>query len=200
MRRRIATAIPFVYGNLSFAVRACPVIYFLDRFAPFSYEGLAVWSLSAIGLALGILLSSSPRLFEFEKDGKLYKSLGVRQLRLFIPNGDWMVKLVNAISPKSYERLSRSALATRRKFHRDVERIHWALVGVTLPALVWAAILGRTGWLTVFALFIVLGDLYPILLQRYSLAVLSRIEGRGAARRPGAASALDEHGKLRLPQ
>jgi hypothetical protein len=65
-----------------------------------------------------------------------------------------------------------------------VERIHWALVGVTLPALTWATILGRTGWLAVFALFIVLGDLYPILLQRYSLAVLSRIEGRRAARRP----------------
>jgi Glycosyl-4,4'-diaponeurosporenoate acyltransferase len=144
-RRWIAAAIPLVYSNLSFALRACPVVCFLLQFAPVNFVGLILWALSAVGVVAGIRLSSSPRLFEFEKDGRLYKSLGVRQLRLFIPNGDWMVRTVNVINPGSYERLNRSSLATRRAFHRDVEQIHWALVGGTLPALVWAAILGRSG-------------------------------------------------------
>jgi hypothetical protein len=191
-RQQIASAIPFISGNISFLVRTVPVVVFLCQFAPLvptqradgwhghavNYTGMAVWGLTILGIGVGVLLSSSPRLYGFEKDGRLYETLGVRQFRCFVTNGDWMVKLTNTISPNSYERLGQASLAGRRAFHREIERLHWALLAGTLPAFMWAVILGHAGYALIFFVLVAIGDLYPIMFQRYSLAVLSRIESR----------------------
>ena len=175
-RRGFAAAVPFVCGNLSFLARTAPVVVFL-----FDYGTPLVWLLSGVGLAAGAWLSSGDRLFGFEADGRLYDGLGVRRFRGFVTNGDRMVRAMNAISPGSFRHLGRTSLAHRRAYHRGMERLHWALLGGTLPALAWAAALGRVGYFIVFCLLAVVGDGYPIMLQRYSLAVLRRIERRAAA-------------------
>jgi hypothetical protein len=140
-----------------------------------------IWTLGAAGLAVGLIavVVSLPRgyfrLRSFEADGRLYARLGVRRFRAFVLDGDLMNRWVRRHAPGASPALSASTLRTWTVRSCVNERIHLAAFVSSIPVIVAAYFVHRTGLALYLSLLNVPFNVYPILLQRYTRGRLLQI-------------------------
>lgn len=162
-----------------------PLLIFWIQFWPplRPYDAPAVESPSLAMFLAGVALSvatwwtpaSYYRVRDFERSGRLYERLGVRQFRRLVTDGD----LINRHRRKSDPdfRLVTSRRSAQEFIARTViaERGHmvWLIAGA-LSAL-WAVRVGLVGWATFITLGNVVVNLWPMLLQRYTRARITRM-------------------------
>lgn len=149
----------------------------------------AVWD-DAAGAAMAVLLASlaialvvGRRVPEgyfvvrpIERDGRLYRRLGVRAFKHVVPDGDLISRLARRRGDREprmgLNRAGLSALDTRA---RIAERAHLISLIAALPLAALAAVLDRPG----FSIALLVPNLifhgYPVLLQRYTRARLRAI-------------------------
>lgn len=119
------------------------------------------------------------RIRAFESGGRVYEWLGIRLFKRFVPDGDYVNRLVRRSDP-GY-RLVRDAdsLVRFEARTRLAEKCHVAGLWLALPCAAYALLLGWDG----FALWLLLPNvplhLYPVLLQRYTRARIQRVLARG---------------------
>lgn len=146
---------------------------------------------AAAGVAAGAFLPRNwLRTRDAGRTARACERLGVRRFKNVVVFGDFMNRALRRLGwprpfPYTPERIERWMLWTR-----VTERIHWAWLAGSLPA-VWAAFhAGERG----LALYVLCGNVpfnvYPILLQRYTRARLARIRsgGRGGCCRTSRTS------------
>jgi len=127
----------------------------------------------------------------FEASGRLYEAIGVRLFRHFVMNGDDMNTEIRRIYPTYRVVAGQREMRRLEEQTRSNERSHVFAFWAGLPAVVYAVLLGWTG----FAIFLggatAVANVYPILLQRYTRARIRGILLRrgGAAGRPNQSSA-----------
>jgi hypothetical protein len=114
----------------------------------------------------------------FEASGRLYEWIGVRLFRHFVMNGDDMNTEIRRIYPTYRVIVGQREMRRLEEQTRLNERSHVFAFWAGLPAIVYAVLLGWTG----FAIFLggatALANVYPILLQRYTRARIGGILGR----------------------
>lgn len=162
-----------------------PLFIFWVQFWPplRPYDAPVVESPSLAMFLAGVVLSvatwwtpaSYYRVRDFERDGRLYQRLGVRQFRSLVTDGD----LINRHRRKSDPafRLVKDRGSAQAFIARTViaERGHmvWLIAGA-LSAL-WAVRVGLVGWATFITAGNLLVNLWPMLLQRYTRARIMRV-------------------------
>ena len=135
-------------------------------------------------LALWWLPASWYETRSFERSGRIYERLGVRLFRRLVPNGDW----VNAWR-RRYDATFRvlrgyeSALEFRRRTVIG-EKGHLVLLAFGFGTALVALLIGWRGWAAYLAVTNILANLYPVLLQRYTRARISRLATRAAKIHP----------------
>ena len=114
--------------------------------------------------------------------------LGVRHFRNLVSDGDLVLRLARWIDATAFARLNRSTLGKRKGDSEAAERLHWAWLLGSVPAAVWAMIVGEP-W---FAVYLVVASIpfhgYPILLQRHMGGRLARIHEHDHSRATGEAA------------
>jgi hypothetical protein len=175
-RRRAAASIPAAYTFLLLLVWVLPIQLFLVQTFD-ARAGLALLVLTLAGAALAACLPAAYcRLLPTEANGRIYAALGVRRFRGLVVYGDLMVRLMRWISPASNNHLSCSALTLRQRRTWRTEKIHWTML---------AAVLARQTWFAAYQLAAnVPMNIYPIMLQRYTRARLSRMAAHADSRVP----------------
>jgi glycosyl-4,4'-diaponeurosporenoate acyltransferase len=148
----------------------------------------AVWD-DAAGPAISVLLASlAIALFAgrhlpegffvvrpFER-GRLYRRLGVRAFKRFVPDGDLISRLARPRRDRAlrahFNRAEPSALEARG---RVAERAHLVSLIAVLPLAALAAVLDRPGFAAALLVLNLIFHEYPVLLQRYTRARLQGI-------------------------
>lgn len=154
---------------------------FLEPLRPFDEPTRPAPSLAlfAAGITLSIGAWWMPRayyrLLGFERSGRLYELLGVREFRRFVTDGDFINRHRRRADPDF--RLVRDRRSAREFIARTMlaERGHivWLLAGALTAA--WALHVELLGW----AIFLTVGNLivnlWPMMLQRYTRARIERV-------------------------
>ncbi len=117
------------------------------------------------------------RLRPCEADGRLYRDLGVRLFKRFVVDGDYMNRSKRAKNPAYRVVRTRSDAVEREHFSRTTELAHLLHLLLLLPAIALSIRTGRPWFAAATTLLLVGFDLYPILLQRYNRARVSRLSG-----------------------
>lgn len=119
-------------------------------------------------------------LWDFERDGRFYERLGVRQFKRFATQGDFWNKR---------RRLSDTGFRNVRGFDsaieweartRHNEVVHLCSLVVGLAIMAWLYSRREYAWLAAIFFAVLVWDIYPIMLQRYNRARIYRIK-RGKA-------------------
>ena len=140
------------------------------------------WLVLVAGLAVCALATLLPAAYftvrSLERDGRLYRVVGVRVFRKFVPNGDWMNR-ARRRQDRAF-RLIRSRADALQWLPRTAasEKGHLVLMLAGMLSAGYAARVGWTEWAVVLTIGNVLTNLYPILLQRYTRARLERLRVR----------------------
>ena len=150
---------------------------------------MAVWE-EAAGAAVAVLPASialarvvGPRVPESyfdvrpgERDGRLYRRLGVRAFRHVVPDGDFISRLARRRGDRQPRMgLARDALHALETRGRIAERAHLMSLVAALPLATLAAMLDRPGFAMVLLVPNLIFHAYPVLLQRYTRARLHAI-------------------------
>lgn len=112
---------------------------------------------------------------KFEIDGHIYELLGVRLVKWLLRRGPLAVFNPDLHMPK--ERTPANLAHLEQKM-RDAEASHFILLVLTLGVVAHAAVRGWWGAAAWTILFDVLVNGYPVMLQRYNRARLSKRFGR----------------------
>jgi hypothetical protein len=133
----------------------------------------APWLVSALvlgGAALALpRLGRRPRPFE----ERLYRAIGVRRFRRYATNGDAIVRAVRRKYPDfTVYRGDRDRLLANTRLG---ESSHLALFVSGVVTTVYVLVIGWHVWAVWTAVTNVIGNLYPVLLQRYTRARLVRL-------------------------
>jgi hypothetical protein len=165
-------------------------LYVWGPLRPFHYPsgdllpplGLLVACL-AVGVAAWWMPASYYRVRAFERNGRLYESLGVRHFRWLVPDGDAANRWRRRRDPAF--RVIRNRRDARAFRHRTAlsEKSHlmMLMLGAMSAGFAWA--IGWPGWALYLTAGNVVVNLYPILLQRYTRARLGMVLGRHNPRR-----------------
>jgi hypothetical protein len=125
---------------------------------------------------MGFLLPSDYfELRGFERSGIFYRRMGVRKIRYFGGNGDGIQRLAQWVCPEWKNPYRAMPVA---KWIRQTildEQFHWGLMIASLPVAAWAFYTGFARFGVVLLVINVPFHIYPILLQRYIRAQLTRI-------------------------
>jgi hypothetical protein len=144
----------------------------------FGTSFLALGWVIVLGEFGGIYLKlpdSYHRLQQFEADGRLYRRLGVRVIKRFVVDGDYMNRSKRARTPGYRIVRTRSDAFGRERRSRTTEVAHLLHLLLLLPAIALATRAGRH-WFAAGTILLLTGfDLYPILLQRYNRARVQRL-------------------------
>lgn len=113
---------------------------------------------------------------EFERDGRFYERLGIRIFRRFAAKGDYWNRLRRRADP-GFRNVSdvHSAIEWEALTRRN-EAIHLCSLAVGISILVWLSMHGEYAWLIVVFFAVLVWDVYPIMLQRYTRARIWRIK------------------------
>jgi len=142
------------------------------------------WSLLALMTAMFFSCFLIPKryfeLWKFERDGRLYRKLGVRQLRWFADHGEGIQAVVRRIDPGWQNPVSKSkrSIESWIKYTQTAEAVHWGWLLATIPAIVLAYYVGKPVFATVYVFANIVVNIWPIMLQRYSRAKLLAIGKR----------------------
>ena len=156
---------------------------------PFDTEAVAAPSGLAIvaGLALCMLAASPPAAYftvrSLERDGRLYRAVGVPVFRRVVPNGDWANR-ARRRHDRAF-RLIRSRADALEWLPKTAasERGHLVLLIAGALSAGYAVRVGWISWAIVLTVGNILTNLYPILLQRYTRARLVGLTGVRRTRR-----------------
>jgi len=119
-----------------------------------------------------------------ESSGRVYEAIGIRVFKRFVPNGDYINRVIRRADPGYRVVRDVPSVVTFEGATRWAERSHLVSLMMVLPAAVYAVILG---W-DKFALWLTLPNipfhLYPVLLQRYTRARIQRVIAKQTRRQP----------------
>lgn len=111
----------------------------------------------------------------WEKDGRLYESLGIKHFKFFVPTyGSLVAKYARKLG---FEGLvsNRHEMASYEKMTRVNESIHLTVGSLTIPSIISSINSGHIeSALAQTGLLLVLFNLYPIMLQRYNRSRIYR--------------------------
>ena len=159
-------------------VAATLLVWGARRFGASSalFAFLVVWApMTWLGTVSRVLQPRLPgsfhKLRDFERDGELYESLGVKLVKCLLRRGP-----LAAFNPDLHLPTERSPerLANLDHRMRDAEASHFILLVVTFAVVVHAAIRGWWAAAGLTLLFDLLMNGYPVMLQRYNRALLQR--------------------------
>lgn len=123
------------------------------------------------------------RCYAWEQNGAIYEKISVRRWKSFFPD---MSRIVRSTYTKKLGSM-RDTAHVRRLIEEtcSAEAVHWALV---LLSVLFPLLMGPSGWIAM-ALYNVVGNLPPIIIQRYNrprvMLLLEKME-RAAQKRTGA--------------
>jgi hypothetical protein len=159
-------------------------LYVWGPLRPFAYPSgnlmpdPAFWLVMLGCVALWWLPPSYYRVRSFERSGRVYKMLGVRQFRRFVPDGDLANRWARRRDPSHRVIHGRRSAAAFLCQTEESERAHLVLLTLGVVSAGFALYIGWPGWAFYLSVGNVLVNLYPILLQRYTrariVAVLDR--------------------------
>ena len=138
------------------------------------------WLLSS--LALSLLAGFLPRAFfdtmHFGKTASVYKKIGIRFVKKYTQDGDWVNRLIRRKFPQ-YKVFDHSAPMQK---HIDkayaIEKIHFSMFIFFLLTAIYALYRGEARWAIIITINNLIFNLYPNFLQQYNrlrLRHLSRI-------------------------
>ena len=122
---------------------------------------------------------------QFEKDGRIYKLLGVRKFKRYMPtSGDLVINHLRKSSGKGLINGSTTKdLHRYERYTRLFEATHLGF-GVPLTGLVIDAVLqNRLDAAAIITTMNIAGNIYPVMVQRYNRARLYRTIERNEKRR-----------------
>ncbi len=178
------------YNNLTFALfgawLAMLPMFWLRAFGPLlSFDATPIDApvavLFAASLASALLAAKlpgsyyRPRSFETRA---LYRRLGIREFRAVMSDGDMINRHVRTRHPGYVVHRGDGALAAAVERGMRSERAHHVLFWFGLGTSACAAIGGWYGWATAIGLGNLVGNLYPMMLQRYTRGRLMRARPR----------------------
>jgi hypothetical protein len=118
------------------------------------------------------------RIKPLELSGRLYERLGIRFFKRFVPNGDYINRIIRRTEPGYRVISDKGSIIELESRTRLAETCHLAGLFLPLPSAVYALMLG---W-DLFALWMILPfipfHLYPVLLQRYTRARIAKVRIR----------------------
>jgi Glycosyl-4,4'-diaponeurosporenoate acyltransferase len=137
------------------------------------------------GLAACIFAARVPAWYftvrPFERDGRVYRWIGVRVFRKFVPDGD-VVNRARRRQDRHFRLIRSSADSLAWLLRTEAsERSHLVLMFVGLLSAGYAAYVGWTAWAMLLTAGNLVANVYPVLLQRYNRARLVRLRSRRAS-------------------
>ncbi|MEL7729460.1 hypothetical protein AAG612_07980 [Citromicrobium bathyomarinum] len=154
--------------------------------------GMAAWpwfAASILGAALVLALPEGfYRLRGFERSGRLHEALGAKAFRAFVTNGDHINRIVTRRYRDYRVYPHGEVVAAAARTARQSERSHLVCLIAGLVACFYAALIGWWGWAGAMLVANVLGNLYPVLVQRHTRARLRPLEERDARRQAATRS------------
>jgi len=189
-RGKSATQIPSLYLGIIIIVScaACFVpieLFLVEIWSQHGFFSLLFFIIPFItGCLIAELLPEQfYRIKSFESSGRIYERLGIRFFKHFVPNGDYINRVIRHYEPGYKIIYDENSIVEFEAGIRLAERCHIVSLLLVLPSVVYALILGWNG----FALWLLLPNiplhLYPVLLQRYTRARIQRVLKRGKHRR-----------------
>ena len=155
---------------------------------PFDVAAVPSPSAIAVCVAVAVCLAAARppasyfRVRGFERDGRLYRAVGVRLFRKVVPNGDWMNR-ARRRQDRDFRLIGSKADAAGWLPKTNAsEKSHLAFMLLGILSAGYAAYVGWTMWAIVLTVGNVVTNLYPVLLQRYTRARLIRLTSRSARR------------------
>ena len=155
---------------------------------PFDVAAVPSPSAIAVCLAVAVCLAAArpPASYFtvrwFERDGRLYRAVGVRLFRKVVPNGDWMNRFRRQQDREFRLIGSKADAAGWLPKTNASEKSHLGFMLLGILSAGYAAYVGWTMWVIVLTVGNVATNLYPVLLQRYTRARLIRLTSRPASR------------------
>ena len=123
------------------------------------------------------------RLRPFERSGRIHEMFGARAFRGFVTNGDH----INRIVARRYQGYRvhphREVVAAAAQSSRQSERSHLVCWIAGLIACAYAAAIAWWGWAGLMLAANILGNFFPVLVQRHTRARLLRLAERKERRR-----------------
>lgn len=154
------------------------LVWSLRAFGPqaIAFAFLVVWlPMAWLGLVSRVVLPRLPERYHtlrgFERDGHLYKVLGVRLVKRLLRRGPLAVFNPDLHLPTERTPMNLAYLDQRM---RDAEASHFILLILTLGVVANAIVRRWWGAASWTLLFDVLMNGYPVMLQRYNRALLSK--------------------------
>ena len=130
----------------------------------------------ALGVSVWWMPASFYRLRAFERNGRLYRILGVRRFRTFVPDGDAANRWRRRREPdfRMIRNRQEARAFTQRTEASERGHLVMLVLGAMSAAFAWA--IDWRGWAVYLTVGNVLVNVYPILLQRYTRARLLNLE------------------------
>src|SRR5262249_34632316 len=149
-------------------------------------EGALPWRAAVVLGALsgvGVFLWLSPAagyyfLRPFEASGIAYERLGVRLFRRLTVTGDYFNWAARKYDPQYRGVCSHGAVVQAERHGRSNERAHVAALVFLVPPTLCALLVGQYRLATALLTVNLLGNVYPVLLQRYTRARLNALMSR----------------------
>jgi Glycosyl-4,4'-diaponeurosporenoate acyltransferase len=141
------------------------LVAFLVVWSPMAWFAL-VWRWYDLRLP-----ASVHQLRPFERDGRIYVLLGVRLAKALLRRGPLTV--FNLPRMRLPDRGTEEGYAAFEARMQAAEAVHGVMFAVTVPVAVGAALAGELRWAAWVALFNLVVNGYPAMLQRYNRARLA---------------------------
>lgn len=114
-------------------------------------------------------------LWDFERDGRFYERLGIRWFKRFAAQGDYWNQRRRISDPRFRIIKNRDSAIEWEARTRFNEVVHLCGLIIGLTIMVWLYFRDEYAWLVAMVLVVIVGDIYPIMLQRYNRARIWRI-------------------------
>lgn len=121
-------------------------------------------------------------LWRFELDGRFYERLGIRLFKRFATKGDYWNRLRRHSDPGFRNVRDLNSAIEWEARTRFNEFLHLCSLVVGLAAMVWLGFQNEYGWLVAVFFGVLIWDVYPIMLQRYTRARIWRIKSMAERR------------------
>jgi hypothetical protein len=114
-------------------------------------------------------------LWDFERDGRFYERLGIRWFKRFAAQGDYWNRRRRISDPSFRIVKNRDSAIEWEARTRFSEFVHLCSLVVGLTIIAWIYSREEYAWLVAIVLVVIVGDIYPIMLQRYNRARIWRV-------------------------
>jgi len=121
----------------------------------------------AISLLSGFLPASFYYAMQLGKTTSVYKKIGIRFIKKFTQDGDFVNRLIRSKFPEY--RLVDSKSSVKRQFKKAFlnERFHFIMLSFFLLTTFYALVHGYIWWVVILTVTNIIYNIYPIFLQQY---------------------------------